>query len=126
MFVTRRELMIVTFIRAPIARRVQSRPHRVDVSRHLHTKTLGYFPTDSYRESGVRQQIVRLHFSQSRKLHFSGIEPLGGRLNYFFGNDPKRWVKNVPRFAGLVARDVWAGIDMTWYGNNGVLETDLS
>jgi cell division septation protein DedD len=48
-----------------------------------------------------------------------------GRCNYFKGNDPSRWVKDVSRYSKVRFRDVYPGIDMVYYGNGGRLEYDL-
>src|SRR5262249_46435336 len=35
-----------------------------------------------------------------------------GVVNYFRGNDPDRWQTGLPRFDGVVYRNLWPGIDM--------------
>src|SRR5262249_14684163 len=39
-----------------------------------------------------------------------------GVHNYFIGNDPAKWRTGVRRYADVVYRDVWAGIDLKLYG----------
>ncbi len=46
-------------------------------------------------------------------------DPLQGISNYFIGNDPTQWVTNVPHAARVVLLDVWPGIDIEWYGQEG-------
>jgi hypothetical protein len=52
-------------------------------------------------------------------------EPLPGRSNYLYGNDPKRWVRNVPQFARVEYGAVYPGIDLVYYGKQGQLEYDF-
>jgi len=47
-----------------------------------------------------------------------------GRSNYFIGNDPSRWQRNVPHFARVRYRGVYPGVDLVYYGNQGQLESD--
>lgn len=54
-----------------------------------------------------------------------GEEPLRGKSNYFRGNDPKKWVRNVPHYAKVRMRDVYPGIDLVYYGRDGKLEYDF-
>jgi len=47
-----------------------------------------------------------------------------GRSNYFIGNDPNRWQRNVPHYARVKYRGVYPGVDLVYYGNQGRLESD--
>jgi len=47
-----------------------------------------------------------------------------GHSNYFIGNDPSRWQRNVPHFARVKYRGVYPGVDLVYYGNQGRLESD--
>ncbi len=52
------------------------------------------------------------------KARSEGIAPLAGRSNYLIGNDPKNWRTNVPNYGKVAYRDVYPGIDLTYYGTN--------
>jgi uncharacterized repeat protein (TIGR01451 family) len=54
-----------------------------------------------------------------------GLEKLPGKSHYFLGHDPAKWRTNVPSFARVKYRDVYPGIDLVFYGNQGSLEYDL-
>lgn len=54
-----------------------------------------------------------------------GLEMLPGKSNYFIGNDPKKWHTNVPNYAKVKCKDVYPGIDLAYYGNDGRLEYDF-
>ena len=54
-----------------------------------------------------------------------GLEELPGKVNYFIGNDPKKWRTNISTFAKVKYKDVYPGIDLVYYGNQGQLEYDF-
>jgi hypothetical protein len=72
-------------------------------------------------EAAVRIQLV------GAKPHpeIAGLEPLRGRVNYLVGDDPKKWQRDIPTFARVRYRDVFPGIDLTYYGTDDGLEYDL-
>jgi hypothetical protein len=54
-----------------------------------------------------------------------GLEPLPGTVNYFRGNDPRQWRTNVSTYAKVEYRDVYPGINLDYYGQQGQLEYDF-
>lgn len=52
-------------------------------------------------------------------------QPLPGKSNYFKGNNPDQWHRNVPGFGQLHITGVYPGIDMVVYGNERQLEYDF-
>jgi uncharacterized repeat protein (TIGR01451 family) len=54
-----------------------------------------------------------------------GTDELPGKSNYFIGNDPKKWHHNVPQFSRVRYHNVYPGIDLVYYGNQGRLEYDF-
>jgi len=55
----------------------------------------------------------------------TGLEELPGKSNYFIGNDPKKWRTNVPNYAKVKYANVYPGVDLVYYGNQGKLEYDF-
>jgi len=55
----------------------------------------------------------------------SGAERLPTRVNYFTGSDPKNWHTDVPAYARVKYSDVYPGVDLVFYGNQGRLEYDF-
>jgi hypothetical protein len=51
--------------------------------------------------------------------------PQDGRSHYFRGADPAQWRTDVERFAKVLYRDVYPGIDLVYYGNQQQLEYDF-
>ena len=48
------------------------------------------------------------------------------RTNYLIGNDPSQWHTNIPNFGRVQYQNVYPGIDVTYYGNQGHLEYDFT
>ena len=47
------------------------------------------------------------------------------RSNYLIGNDPQKWRTDVPHYGRVQYRNVYPGVDLTFYGNQGQLEYDF-
>lgn len=59
------------------------------------------------------------------KPRISGIDALPGKVNYFRGKNPKEWRTNIPTYAKVKYENVYPGIDLVDYGNQGQLEHDF-
>lgn len=55
----------------------------------------------------------------------AGEDAQPGKVNYFFGKDPKKWQTNIPTFKQVRYRDVYPGIDLVYYGNQSRVEHDF-
>jgi len=83
-------------------------------------------PRDNVGFRDFHPQILRIRFSGRLDTPaFHPIEPMSGRANYFIRNDPKHWHTNIPVFGRVIEHNVWPGIDLAWYGNQGRLECDF-
>jgi len=54
-----------------------------------------------------------------------GREEMPGKAHYFIGNDPTKWHTDVPTYASVHYRELYPGIDLIYYGNQGHLEYDF-
>ncbi|MCK6474435.1 MAG: PKD domain-containing protein [Planctomycetes bacterium] len=54
-----------------------------------------------------------------------GLAELPGRIQYFKGTDPDGWRTGIPTYAKAQYAGVWPGIDLVYYGNEGLLEYDF-
>ncbi len=52
-------------------------------------------------------------------------KPQPGYANYFIGNDPKKWASEVKSFGEVIYHDVYPGIDVHYYSDNGYLKYDI-
>lgn len=67
-------------------------------------------------------------------MHFQGANPrvaleatsrVAGEVNYMRGSDPSAWQKGLARYAEVVYRDLWPGIDLTMRGVPGELKYEF-
>ncbi len=52
-------------------------------------------------------------------------ESLPGRSHYLLGNDPAKWITDLPHYAGIQYSEIFPNIDLVYYGKDGHLEFDL-
>jgi hypothetical protein len=48
-----------------------------------------------------------------------------GKVNYFKGNDPKKWISNLSSFEEIEYKELWPGIDLVFRAVNGQLKYDF-
>lgn len=71
-------------------------------------------------------RAVRLKFEGgSTPIAVTGRDQLPGKTNYFMGNDPKQWRKNVANYEGVEYRGIYPGVDVLFHGNLQRLEYDF-
>jgi len=72
------------------------------------------------------RQVVRMKLAGAHAVTSpEALDALPGRSNYFIGNDPAKWHRNIPQFARVRYRNVYPGTDLVYYGNHGELEFDF-
>ena len=54
-----------------------------------------------------------------------GVEQLPGRNHYFIGNNPNKWIRNIPQYARVKYGGIYPGVDLIFYGNQKQLEYDF-
>jgi hypothetical protein len=70
--------------------------------------------------------VVRMKVTGgNRRAQATPVEELPGKVNYLIGRDPKRWHRTVPTFRKVIYQDVYAGVDLAYYGNQQQLEYDF-
>lgn len=69
----------------------------------------------------VRMELV----GANGNIRVAGTERLSGDVNYFVGNSPADWHSNIPTYAKVNYANVYDGIDLIYYGNQGQLEYDF-
>lgn len=55
----------------------------------------------------------------------TGVEELATKSNYFIGSDPKKWRAGVSSYSKVQYQEVYPGVDLVYYGNQGQLEYDF-
>ena len=68
---------------------------------------------------------VVLRFPGSRPTQAVADGPPLGHVNYFIGDDPARWARNLDQYARVRYPNLYKGIDLALYENAGRLEHDF-
>lgn len=61
----------------------------------------------------------------SSKPKGTGIEPTGGYSNYFLGKTEKSWFTGIPHYDSVRYTNIYPGIDLLYYTQNGSVEYDF-
>jgi hypothetical protein len=78
------------------------------------------------KAGACRGSVVQLTpLAMRPKVELTSLEPLEGKVNYFIGNDPKKWRTNIPTYRAVLYREAYPGIDLKFYGNDRQLEYDV-
>src|SRR5213592_754721 len=73
-----------------------------------------------------RTAVLRVKLAGANpKPQLTGEDELPGKVNYFIGNDPRKWRTNIGTYAKVRYREVHPGIDLVHYGNQRQLEYDF-
>lgn len=96
------------------------RGHQVDKLKDLSRTNTA--PDENVRE-GTVLRLKLLGASSSPQV--AGQDELPGKVNYFIGNDPATWRRNVPTYRKAYFKDVYPGIDVVYYGQQRELEYDF-
>ena len=76
--------------------------------------------------TGKHEHFVRMKLvGANPTVDATGTDPLPGKSNYLIGNDASKWHSSIPQFAAVHYREVYPGIDLLFYGNQGHLEYDF-
>lgn len=78
------------------------------------------------RSSTSNQSALRLHpMYATARPRLVAERQLTSVSNYFIGNDPSKWHRNVANYGAIRYEQLYPGIDWVIYGNPGLLEYDF-
>lgn len=80
-------------------------------------------PDKATRIESLRMKLAGANPNPNPSLTASDLLP--SKSNYILGNDPAKWRRDVPQFARVRYENVYPGIDLAFYGNQGKLEYDF-
>lgn len=69
----------------------------------------------------VRMQLV----GGSSSANLAASDQLSGTSNYFLGNDPSKWRRDIPSYARVAYENVYPGVNMAFHGAQRQLEFDF-
>jgi hypothetical protein len=76
-------------------------------------------------EAAERPRVRMKFLDANRSPEVTGLDELPGKVNYFIGNDSKKWRTNIPSYAKVKYNQVYPGVDLVFYGNQRQLEFDF-
>ena len=72
------------------------------------------------------ETVLRMHLvGANSQPQVTGAAELPGKSHYFLGSDPTQWHTNIPTYAKVKYENVYPGVDLVYYGNQGQLEYDF-
>jgi hypothetical protein len=99
---------------------------RAEVKFLSHGGGYALFLTASEAVLAMKKGVLRMRLLGSNSsVQATALEKLPGTVNYFIGNDPKKWRTNVPTYGKVEYRNIYPGVDLVYYGNQQQLEYDL-
>ncbi len=73
----------------------------------------------------LRSHALKVKFIGSGNPIIQSESPREGYDNYFLGNDPSKWKSEVYTYSALRFKNMYAGVDVKYYSDGGVLKYDL-
>ena len=74
----------------------------------------------------MMESVVRMNaVGSNANAAVVGLAELPGKVNYFIGNDPKKWHTSIATYRKVEYRDLYNNIDLAYYGDAGRLEYDF-
>ena len=71
-------------------------------------------------------KILKIILEKSNKeTNIEGFSELKAKMNYFKGSSEKDYIINIPLYEKVIYKEIYKGIDMLNYSNNGNLEYDF-
>jgi len=68
--------------------------------------------------------VVRIHYQGANENpEITGMDALPGVVNYLKGNDPSKWIANLPTYSGIAYHELYPGIELRYEGTDGNLKS---
>jgi uncharacterized protein (TIGR03437 family) len=76
-------------------------------------------------EQKNRRAVLRMKLEGARPHpRIEGNEPLAGKTNYFIGNDPTRWKRDIGQYGAVRYQDAYPGVDLLFHATAQTIEYD--
>ena len=78
------------------------------------------------RDDSLETMLIKATFvgaNPNPQMHGEGL--MEYKCNYFFGNDSTKWRTDVPNYQAIVFENIYAGIDLKYYGDGRKMEYDF-
>ncbi len=76
-------------------------------------------------DSPMRSMVQMRLIGANPVPEIAGEQELTGKSNYLTGSNPHHWRTDIPHYARVRYRNVYPGVDLVFYGNQGMIEYDF-
>jgi hypothetical protein len=74
----------------------------------------------------IHENELRVHFAGANpSVAIQGLDAMAARANFLIGDDPAGWHTGVPTYRGVVYRNLYPGIDMSYTGSGPKLKSEF-
>jgi hypothetical protein len=78
------------------------------------------------KRAAEKLSVLRMRFDGANpNVAIAGVDRMPTKVNYFIGNDPRKWHTDVPAYSQVKYQSVYPGVDLLFYGNQRRLEYDF-
>ncbi len=92
----------------------------------LHNHSVNGKMTNTKESFALRSHAFNVDFIGANKnLIIVPDKSLNSYNNYFIGNDPSKWASNCQIYQAVTVKDVYPGIDVRYYTNQGGMKYDI-
>ncbi|MCW3112292.1 MAG: cell surface protein [Segetibacter sp.] len=96
-----------------------------DIVYQKRTASKTVVPADTDDKAVIHSHAYSVEFVNAASPIISGDKPLATYNNYFFGTDPAKWKGNCSIYQAVTYRNIYPGIDVRYYTNEGKLKYDI-
>jgi hypothetical protein len=89
------------------------------------TRDAAVLSLQRFSPARTQQTVLRMELVGSSQIAPAGLDLQPGTSSYFIGNDRSKWRSNIPQFARVRYQNVYPGVDLIYYGKQGLLEYDF-
>jgi uncharacterized repeat protein (TIGR01451 family) len=83
-------------------------------------------PTPNQDETSASSAVELEFLGRNESTYIETLEALNGKVNYLRGNESSAWLTNLPSYSGLVYRNIYEGIDLSYFGTEGQLKSTFT
>jgi uncharacterized repeat protein (TIGR01451 family) len=83
-------------------------------------------PQPNQAETSVYSAVELEFIGRNDASYIETLEALNGKVNYFRGSDSNAWLTNLPSYSGLAYRNIYEGIDLSYFGTEGQLKSTFT
>ncbi len=78
------------------------------------------------QDAQQREEVLTMRvIGANGQVRATGLNKQEAQTNYFIGNDPAQWHKNVPNYEKVRYAGIYPGVDLIYYGKQKQLEYDF-